>query len=452
MSRRRWFGTDGIRGTANVDPVTPELALRLGAALGASLPPAHADVRPRVVVGRDTRLSGRMLECAIAAGITSAGADVVFAGILPTPAVAMLTRTLGAAAGVVVSASHNPFADNGIKLFDGAGFKLADEAEALLERSMEEMTDSSPARPTGTSVGRVDDLVDGGERYLAHLRAAVADTLHLAGRRIVVDAAHGAAFRVAAQLFTDLGADVRALGARPDGSNINVDCGALYPEEAAAEVRASGAELGVVLDGDADRLLLIDEAGVPLDGDEYLAIVARYRPDLAGKTVVGTVMSNVGLELSLREAGVELVRAAVGDRYVLDELRRTGSRLGGEPSGHILFLDSGTTGDGLLAALRILPILESTGRRLSELRRVMTRVPQVLVNVRVARRGDLDDVAPVAAAIEDARRLLDGRGRVLVRFSGTEPLVRIMVEAPDADEARAQAERIAAVVCDELGD
>lgn len=447
---RRWFGTDGIRGTANLAPVTPEMALRLGLALGVNLPPAQAGVRPAVVIGRDTRLSGPMLESAVAAGLAAAGADVLLAGVVPTPAVATLTRRLGAAAGVVISASHNPYPDNGIKLFDHAGFKLADAVEADLERHMAAVDDTFGERPTGVDVGRIAPLADGPARYLEYLHEA-GGSPNLNATRIVLDAAHGAASTVGAQFLADLGADLHCIGVQPDGQNINVQCGATHPEAAAAEVRRTGADIGVVLDGDADRLILIDDRGEPLDGDEILAIVARYRPAWAAAGIVGTVMSNVGLEIFLRDSGIPFVRAAVGDRYVLDEMRRRGAILGGEPSGHLLFLDAGTTGDGLLAAARMLEIIVNSGLRLSELRRVMTRRPQVLLNVRVVRREDPDGVPDVARVLSEVRRVLDGRGRVLVRYSGTEPLMRIMVEGPDGDEARALAERIATVVCAELG-
>jgi phosphoglucosamine mutase len=447
---RRLFGTDGIRGVANVAPMMPELAMRLGRAVGASLPAAAGANRPTVVIGRDTRLSGRMLEGAFAAGLSSVGIDVVLAGIVPTPAVACLTRQIGAVGGAVISASHNPFADNGIKLFDHAGFKLDDAAELAIEAGLGDA--DSDARPTGAALGRIVDLADAGERYVSFLLSTVGRDLRLDGRRVVFDGANGAAFRVGPELLGRLGAEVVATGVAPDGVNINEGCGALHAEGAAAQVRATSAAIGIVVDGDADRILLVDESGAGLDGDELLAILAEHRPERVGSCVVGTVMSNMGLEIALRERGVELARAAVGDRYVLDEMRRRGSRLGGEPSGHLILLDHGTTGDALLAALQVLDLMHETGAPLSALRGAMRRLPQTLVNVRVSERVPLADVAPVAEAIADAEKSLDGRGRVLVRYSGTEPLVRVMVEGEDHESIRTCAERIANVICVELGE
>lgn len=447
---RRLFGTDGIRGVANLAPMTPELALRLGRSVGASLPDASAGVAPAFVVGRDTRRSGRMLEAAFAAGLASAGIDVRLAGVVPTPAVACLTRRLGAVGGAVISASHNPFADNGIKLFDHAGFKLDDAAEAAIEARLDDA--DGEARPTGAALGALADLDDAGERYVSFLLDSVRPDLRLDGCRVVFDGANGAAYRVGPQLLESLGAEIVALGVGPDGVNINEGCGALHPAAAAVRVRETGATVGIVVDGDADRILLVDEGGDTVDGDEILALLARHRPGRVGACVVGTVMSNMGLEIALRGQGIELARAAVGDRYVLDEMRRRGSRIGGEPSGHLILLDHGTTGDALLAALHVLDLMQETGAPLSALRGAMRRLPQTLLNVRVAARVPLAEVAPVADAIAETERILDGRGRVLVRYSGTEPLIRVMVEGDDDDEIRTLAERLAAVLCVELGE
>lgn len=446
---RRLFGTDGIRGLANVEPMTPELALRLGRIVGTSLSVDRGVDRPQFVVGRDTRRSGKMLEAAFAAGLASAGVDVRLAGVIPTPAVAFLTRQTGAAGGAVISASHNPFADNGIKLFDPAGFKLDDAAELAIESGFDE--GDSGSRPTGADLGRIDDLADAADRYLDFLRESVRPTLRLDGVRVVFDGANGAAARIGPRLLDGLGAEVIAIGVEPNGVNINDRCGATHEGTAAALVRESGARFGVVVDGDADRIVLVDEFGAPVDGDELLAILAVHRPHSVGSCVVGTVMSNMGLEVALRAHGVELARSAVGDRYVLDEMRRRGSRMGGEPSGHVILLDHGTTGDALLAALQAIDLMEASGASLGELRKAMTRYPQTLVNVRVRSRVPLSEVAAVAQAIEAVERILDGRGRVLVRYSGTEPLVRVMVEGEDDDAIRSGAARIADAIGAELG-
>jgi len=447
---RRLFGTDGIRGVANTEPMTPELILRLGQVVGSSLAAGGGGTRPTVVIGRDSRVSGRMLEAAMAAGLSSAGADVLLAGVVPTPVVAFVTRQLGAAAGVVVSASHNPFADNGIKLFDHAGFKLDDAAEAEIEARLAEPM--LQPRPAGAALGRIADLADANERYLAFLVGSLRTDVRLEGRRVVFDGANGSAYRVGVELLELLGAEVIGIGVAPDGININEGCGAVHADTAAAQVRQLGADLGVVVDGDADRIVLVDENGDLVDGDEILAILATHRPGAIGAAVVGTVMSNMGLELALRAQGVEFVRAAVGDRYVLEEMRRHGARIGGEPSGHLILLDHGTTGDALLAALQVLDVMSETGKPLSQLRGAMTKLPQVLINVRVAERRALDEIAAITAVIADVDCLLDGRGRLLVRYSGTEPLVRVMVEGQDADETQACAERVAAVICAELGE
>jgi len=456
---RRWFGTDGIRGAANAEPMTPEFVLRLGQVFGARLHAEATNARPVVVVGRDTRISGGMLESALAAGLSSAGVDVLLAGVVPTPAVPVLVRERQAVAGIVVSASHNPFADNGIKIFDRDGYKLDDSVEAEIEAQLESLVSTDGQREdrmvglvSAGTIGRIASLDDADARYLAFLRASLTVPLSLVGCRIVIDAAHGAAYRVGPEILRGFGAEVVALGADPDGVNINDECGAVHPEFAAERVRALGADLGLVLDGDADRLILIDENGLSLDGDEFLAIVAAHRPDWIGSEVVGTVMSNIGLEIALRERGISLARAAVGDRYVLERMRAAGGRVGGEPSGHLIFLDAATTGDALLAALRMLTIMSETGQPLSSLREAMTRAPQIIVNVRVARRVALETVPAVVEVLADVGRLVDGRGRVLVRFSGTEPLVRVMVEGPDAAETCTLAERIATVVRAELGE
>ena len=447
---RTLFGTDGIRGVANSEPITCETALRVGRALVYSC--QRSVQRPRIAVGRDTRISGDMLERALTAGICSAGGDALLAGIIPTPAIAYLTRTLQANAGAVVSASHNPFQDNGLKFFDGTGFKLPDEAEQGIEHLVlngDVSARSTPAAELGTTRG-VDDA---GQRYIEFLQALVPPGRPFKGMRVAIDCAHGAAYSVGPELFRRLGADVAALGATPDGTNINRDVGATHPQRLQETVRAERAHVGIALDGDADRVILVDEQGDIVDGDEVLAIAAA---DMLGHgilkhgTVVATVMSNLGLEVALRERGARLVRVQVGDRYVVEEMRQHGYNLGGEQSGHLIFLDHGTTGDGLLAALQVLRLMVERQRPLSELKRTMTRFPQVLLNVPVGVRRDLDGVEPLQQTIARIHAALNDRGRVLVRYSGTEPLVRVMVEGEDGDTVQAYAEEVAAVIRAEL--
>jgi phosphoglucosamine mutase len=452
---RGLFGTDGVRGLANVEPLTPSTIVRLGQAFAQAVvqqPPASG-ARPRVVIGRDTRLSADMLEAALIAGITSMGVGVVLAGVLPTPAIAFLTRSLPADAGVVVSASHNPFQDNGIKFFAASGFKLPDTVEHAIEQLLRRRNSAAP-RPTATAVGSVVQLDDAAQRYEAHLRRAVPPGLRLDGLRVVLDCAHGAAHRVGPAVFRALGADLIAIAVEPDGTNINAACGAVHPSRLQAAVRAAQAQLGLALDGDADRAILVDEAAALVDGDELLALLAAdklARGTLHHATVVATVMSNLGLEIALREHGARLVRTAVGDRYVVEEMQRGGYNLGGEQSGHLILLDHGTTGDGLAAGLAVASLMVAQQRPLGELKRIMTKLPQVLRSVRVARRDDLDAIPAVRESIESVRAALRDRGRVLVRPSGTEPLIRVMVEGEDAAQVEAYATQIAAVIEQHLG-
>ena len=446
---RHLFGTDGIRGVANVEPLTPETVLALGRALARAFGSANpsSGQRPRVVIGRDTRLSGGMLEAALTAGLSAAGIDVCLAGVLPTPAIALLTRTLPADAGVVVSASHNLFADNGLKVFDATGFKLPDAVEQTIEQRLH--NPEAVAAVTGAAVGGVAAVDRAAERYVEHLCRVMPAGVRLDGLRVVIDCAHGAAHRVGPEVFRALGADVTALGVAPDGRNINAGCGATHPQPLQEAVRAAQAHLGVALDGDADRLILVDESGTVVDGDEALAIFAvdmTARGALKGDTVVATVMSNLGLEVALRERGVRLARTAVGDRYVVEAMRRGGFNLGGEQSGHLVLLDHSTTGDGLLAALALAALLVTRQRPLSDMKRVMTKLPQVLRNVRVARRADLEGIPAVRRCLDAVRGALHDRGRVLVRYSGTEPLVRVMVEGEDAAGVARYAEEIAAAI------
>ncbi|MFQ5667832.1 MAG: phosphoglucosamine mutase [Candidatus Binatia bacterium] len=439
------FGTDGVRGQANAEPMTAETVVRLGRALGCLCTDNGAH-RASVVIGKDTRRSGDMLESALAAGLCSMGIDALLAGVFPTPGVAFLTRHMPADAGAVISASHNPFEDNGLKFFARTGFKLPDDAEREIERLM---CSGGPghARPTGAAVGRVRMVTDAAARYTAFLTRTF--PCALAGVKIVVDCAHGAAYRVAPAVLTGLGAHVVAIGVSPDGANINCDAGALHPQPLQETVRAQGADLGLALDGDADRAILVDEHGDVVDGDEMLAMLAAAmlsRGTLKQSTVVATVMSNLGLELALRERGARLVRVQVGDRYVVQEMRRRACNLGGEQSGHLIFLDHATTGDGLAAGLSVLRVMVDRQRPLSELKRAMVKFPQVLLNVPVTVRRDLDAIAPVRETIARVNGNLADRGRALVRYSGTEPLVRVMVEGEDAARVRAYAQEIAATI------
>ncbi len=442
--KRTLFGTDGIRGVANEDPMTPEIALGVGRAIVALF--RKQGVRPKVLIGKDTRLSGYMLETALASGICSAGGDVLLVGPLPTPGIAHLTTSMRADAGVVISASHNPYADNGIKIFAAQGFKLPDADEAEIERLMDE-GDLGSARPTAGEVGKAFRVADSVGRYVAFLKSTFPKDLQLDGLRIVVDAAHGAGYKVAPLVFEELGAEVVALGVRPNGKNINDACGALHPDAAAAEVLARGAQVGVALDGDADRVILVDEKGQVVDGDRVMALCGTRllrAGALPTGALVATVMSNLGLERALSAAGGRLIRTAVGDRYVVEEMRRGGHTFGGEQSGHLVFLQHATTGDGVLAALQVLAILLREGRPLSELAKdAMEAVPQVLVNVPLPEKRDLATLPAVTDVIRSVESSLKGTGRLLVRWSGTEPKLRIMIEGPSEEGIRAQAESIA---------
>ncbi len=441
QSRRRLFGTDGVRGVANTE-LSPELALALGRAAGLLL-----DDGP-VVVGRDTRRSGEMLSLALQAGFHSAGIDTVDVGVLPTGGISFLTVDTGAAMGAVVSASHNPAADNGIKFLSRHGTKLSDEEESRIEDRVRNA--ESRAIPVGPAVGTRFPLDDAIARYVAHL--AGISQYRLTGLRLLLDCANGAAYRAAPELFTRLGAEVDAVGVTPDGMNINDGCGATHPESLAGLVEG---RIGLAFDGDADRLIAVDEEGGVVDGDAILAIVGRHwkRLDrLRKNVVVTTVMANLGLRQALEEDGIELVQTKVGDRYVLEEMRRRRAVLGGEQSGHVIFLDKGITGDGLLTAVRLLEVVAGTGKTLAELRRdSITTYPQVLHNVEVGRRVDLDQFDELWDAVRQAEAELGDRGRILVRASGTEPVVRVMVEAPSPEEAERYAVRLAEVVSATVG-
>jgi len=442
---RSLFGTDGVRGVANEHPMTPEIALALGRAITfvAGRGKSHA---PRVLIGKDTRLSGYMIETAIASGVTSMGGRVLLCGPVPTPAVAHLTVSMRADAGIVISASHNSYVDNGIKVFAADGFKLPDAAEAEIEQLVEE-PERLGERHTGPDVGRAEKLEDARGRYVAYVKNTFPRDLTLDGIRVVVDAAHGAAYRVAPLVFSELGAKVWAVGVHPNGVNINRDAGALHPEKARAEVVKRKAHIGIALDGDADRLVVIDDEGQVVDGDAVMAMCAtrmKREGELRGDTVVATVMSNLGLERALEAQSIRLVRTPVGDRHVVEAMRRGRFNLGGEQSGHLIFLNHGSTGDGLIGALQVLTLMIRTERPLSELaREALERVPQVTESIAVPSRRPLEEMATLKEASERVRAALGEDGRVLVRWSGTEPKLRLMVEGPDEDRIREWARELA---------
>jgi phosphoglucosamine mutase len=449
---RRLFGTDGVRGVANIHPMTAETALQLGRAAAYLF--KHDDRRCRIVIGKDTRLSGYMLESALVAGICSMGVDALLVGPLPTPGIAFLTASMRADAGVVISASHNPYQDNGIKFFARDGFKLPDDIEARLEELVFDPDAIDALRPTAAEVGKAFRIDDAVGRYVVFLKNSFPREYDLVGMKIVLDCAHGAAYKVAPEVFTELGAEVFAYGDKPNGTNINAGCGSMHPEVIAKAVREHGAHLGIALDGDADRCIFVDEHGQEVDGDHILAICGTHL--LAGnrlpkKTVVATVMSNLGLDIALRGAGGRVVKTAVGDRYVVEEMRKHGYRLGGEQSGHMIFLDHNTTGDGVVTALQVLSIMQQTGKPLSELARVMTALPQVLVNVRVRERRPIEKVPELASKVRQVNAHLGDSGRLLIRYSGTEPLLRIMLEGQDQTEITALADDLAASVEQHLG-
>jgi phosphoglucosamine mutase len=436
---RKHFGTDGIRGAVGVAPITPDFMLRLGHAVGRVL--RRDSARPSVVIGKDTRLSGYMIESALEAGFASAGVDVLLSGPLPTPGVAYLTRALRQDLGVVISASHNPFHDNGVKFFSASGEKLPDAWELAVEAALEE----APSWVDSAGLGRARRINDAAGRYTEFCKSTFPNALSLRGLKLVVDAAHGAAYHVAPDVFHELGAQVHTIGCKPDGMNINDGVGATAPQALVEAVRAQGADYGVALDGDADRLQMVDASGRLFNGDELLYVMAADRLEqgqsIAG--VVGTLMTNMAVELALRAAGVELVRAKVGDRYVLEELSTRGWQLGGEGSGHLLALDCHTTGDGIVSALQVLQAVRRRGRTLAQLLEGVTLFPQVLLNVRLAEGVDWKTHAGLARERSQAEQALAGTGRVLIRPSGTEPVLRIMVEARQAEQAHQLAGQMA---------
>ena len=450
---KKLFGTDGVRGVANIHPMTTETAMDLGRAAAYIFKSVHGR-RHRIVIGKDTRLSGYMLESALVAGICSMGVDVLLVGPLPTPGIANITRSMRADAGVVISASHNPFQDNGIKFFSGDGFKLPDEIEKKIEKLIETNHIDS-LRPTALEVGKAYRIDDAAGRYIVFLKNTFPADLDLSGMKIVLDCANGAAYKVAPAVFEELGAEVVSLGIKPNGTNINAGCGSLHPEVISEAVKSHGADIGIALDGDADRVIVCDEYGNEVNGDQIMAICATEmlaRNQLNHKTLVATVMSNMGLDIALRRAGGSVIKTAVGDRYVVEEMRRGGYNLGGEQSGHLIFLDCSTTGDGVLAALQLLAIIRRTEKPLSELAKIMTPLPQILVNVRVKKRTDIMTVPTIAGAIKDIEAKLGSEGRVLIRYSGTEPLLRIMLEGQDTGEITAWANGTADLVKHEMGE
>jgi len=427
------FGTDGIRGQANIFPMLPEIALRVGLAAGQIF--RNGARRHRVVIGKDTRLSGYVFESALTSGFCASGMDVFLVGPMPTPAIAFLTRNMRADVGVVISASHNPYMDNGIKFFDSRGFKLSDEVEEEISRLVLS-PDVEWETPNSDLLGRAFKIEDSPGRYIVYLKNTFPCELSLDGLKIVLDCAHGATYRVAPLIFEELGAKVIKLGVDPNGLNINKKCGSLYPEVAAENVLATGADVGFALDGDGDRLIAIDERGEVLDGDQIMAICANYlltKDLLPQKTLVATVMSNVALEIFMQNKGGKLVRTPVGDRYVVEEMVKGGYTLGGEQSGHMVFLEHSTTGDGLLTALQLLKIMLETGKSLFELKQILQPYPQELRNVHVKEKVDYSQIPELNKALKAAEKDLAGKGRVLLRYSGTEPVLRIMVEAESPD-------------------
>jgi phosphoglucosamine mutase len=446
----RLFGTDGIRGLANKPPLTTELAFRLGRQLVATLIEHDPTKKTRLVVGRDPRLSGPMLEGALVSGALSAGGDVYAVGVLPTPAIAYLTRRLEAHGGVVLSASHNPFEDNGIKIFSAEGSKFPDAWEAEIEGRLNG-PDTAPW-PTGVDIGRLVVHEAAEADYIAHARATCPHDLR--DVRIVLDCANGATYRVAPEIFRRLGADVRVLNASPDGQNINRGVGAMHPEGLQKEVLRSRAQLGLAFDGDGDRLISVDETGEIRDGDYALAICGRHlatRGLLKGGTVVTTVMANLALDRALIGAGIGLAKVAVGDRYVLEEMLRIGANLGGEQSGHLLFLDHATTGDGIVSALQLIGVMRESGASLGELARCLVKFPQVLVNVRVKSKPPVDSIPDLAARVQGLEAEMNGAGRILLRYSGTESLLRVMIEGEEQARIERMAEELAAIVRRAIG-
>ena len=448
---KKLFGTDGIRGKANKDPMTSEMAVQIGRAVVQVL--KKKGHRQRVVVGKDTRLSGYLLESALASGISSMGADVISVGPMPTPGIAFITNNMDADCGIVISASHNPFNDNGIKIFSKEGFKLSDEQELEIEELIFSKKVSKLVSPSH-EVGRAFRGDDARGRYIVFLRHTFPKDMSLEGMKIVLDCANGATYKVAPTLFREMRAEVIPLGVSPDGTNINLDCGALYPERLAERVIQEKADVGIAFDGDGDRMISVDEKGSVVKGDKVLAICAKNMKEeerLKNNLVVSTVMSNIGLSYALSKMGIEHIKSRVGDRYVLKEMLKKGAVLGGEDSGHIIFLEHHTTGDGIITALQVLAVMQKENKTLSQLSRVMKTYPQALINVEVKSKPRLNGIPKIVKVIEEVEKELGSRGRVLVRYSGTQRVCRVMVEGPTKKETERLAMKISSVVKEKLG-
>jgi phosphoglucosamine mutase len=452
LNQQRLFGTDGVRGVANLEPITSETALKLGRALAHVFRNSNGRHR-RILIGKDTRLSGYMLETAMASGICSMGVDVWLVGPLPTPGIAFLTRSMRADAGVVISASHNPYQDNGIKFFSREGFKLDDATERRIEELVFDERALASFRAHGSDIGKAARIDDAIGRYLVFLKSSLPRTLTFDGLKIVIDCANGAGYKVGPDALEELGAEVTTISAEPDGININDGCGAVHPQRLCAEVRRCGADVGIALDGDGDRVMIADERGEIFDGDDVMAILGVHMAAegrLKGNAVVGTVMSNFGLERTLAQHGIGLIRTEVGDPAIVREMRTHGYNLGGEQSGHVIFMDHSTTGDGLITALMIIALMAETRQPLSALR-TMRRMPQVLENVRVRERVPLSEMPEVGRLISSAEVQLNSGGRLLVRYSGTEMLARVMVEGEDQDVITAVARTIGEAIRQRIG-
>jgi phosphoglucosamine mutase len=447
------FGTDGIRGVANEFPLTPEIAVKVGRAVVSSFKLNTETNAAKIVIGKDTRISGSMLESALASGICAMGGDVLLAGILPTPGVAFLTASTNAGAGIVISASHNPFYDNGIKIFDGKGNKLSDEAEARIEKAV--FDDQTPDHVhTVRDTGRVIPFDNASQMYKQFLKRTLSAKTSFKGLKIVLDCSNGATYQVAPELFSELGAEVEALAIQPDGKNINADCGSEHPGSLAKRIIESKADIGLAFDGDADRLIADDDNGRIITGDRILAICAKVfkqKGELKNNLVVSTVMSNLGLRKTLKELDIDHMMTRVGDRYVLQEMRANGAIIGGEDSGHMIFLDDHTTGDGILSALKLIDAMQTESKPLSVLANIMTVFPQALINVDVKRKPDLQTIPEVVDVIASVEKKLGEEGRVLVRYSGTQPLCRIMVEGPSERETGRYCQQIADIIKEILG-
>ena len=446
------FGTDGIRGAANEYPMTPEMAVNIGRAIAEFF--RKNDKPSKIVIGKDTRISGHMIEYALVSGICSMGADAYLAGIIPTPGVAFMTSSTGANAGIVISASHNPFYDNGIKIFNGDGYKLSDKKEAEIEQLVLNENMALSAK-SDRGIGRVFEIADAIGSYGNFLKLTLPKSNYFKGLKIVIDCSNGATFKVAPTIFYELGADVEALFVSPDGRNINDNCGSQHPEVLQKRVLEKGADIGLAFDGDGDRLIAVDEKGAVKTGDQIIAACAKYMKQkglLKGNRVVSTVMSNMGLGVALKQIGIKHTMAAVGDRYVMEKMIDSGAVLGGEDSGHMIFLDQHTTGDGVLSALRLIEAMKEESKPLSELCEIMTIFPQFLMNVEVKRKPDLNTVPDIRDAINSIEKTLGEKGRMLVRYSGTQQICRIMVEGPTINETRSYCKEIAGIVQDKLGE